>query len=46
MNSDIKNWLNHVNKSNKRKRDDTDDIFINELTCSCIDNLLEIIKYF
>ena len=46
MNSDIKKWLSHIrkDKSHKRKRDETDDAYINELTCSCIDSLLEMVQ--
>ena len=46
MDIDIKNWLAHINKttSKKRKRNDNDDMLVNELTYSSIESIIEILK--
>ena len=44
MNTDIKNWLDHINKtSKKRKRNDDNEYILNELTYNSIESLIEIL---
>jgi len=46
MDNDIKKWLAHINKSTgrKRKRDDNDDMILNELTYNSIESIIEILS--
>ncbi len=46
MDNDIKKWLAHINKSTsrKRKRDDNDDMMLNELTYNSIESIIEILS--
>jgi endopeptidase La len=55
MNTDIDKWINHINgnkintKSTKRKRDDNDEkneMIINELVYTSVENLINLIKNF
>jgi hypothetical protein len=43
MDNDVKQWLKYM-RTSKRKRNDTDDNLIKELTFNSIDSLLDIIK--
>jgi len=45
MNQDVKTWINHINRSNKRKRDMIEnDTIVDELICSSVENLIKIIN--
>jgi endopeptidase La len=45
MNQDIAQWINFMNRNKKRKRnDDTDDTLLNEMKCTSIENLIDIIR--
>ena len=45
MNQDIEKWINYVNQTQgpSRKRKINDDLLLNELTCTSIENLIELI---